>query len=269
MTPVSREEQAKWMRWLIPLPKQVKIESKLAIEASRVSVKVAPGGGDLTTNAARALETVLKTGPGDKADFEILIGVCDGRGRVGGVIVPEAARLSKLPNRDQAYCIAPVGSRRLVVTALSEKGVLYGATTLHALMEPKLSNGRATVPIARIVDWPDIGERGRWGGVFNSLIINNINDEIEWMASLKMNLIETHVSYDVSADGHSTLGIDLEAVERARLSAVRYVPIIIHMDLLGDLTGLYKVYPEAKGKGAAIRGASRNSPRAMLQALTM
>ena len=123
---VSEQEQSEWLRWVIPLPKKTRIDSKVELPASEVKITVRRGAGDTEKAAADELAALFKakgnvTGHG-KA-FEILIGVCDSGGKVEDVTLTDAANLKNLPNNEQAYLIRPVGQNRLVLAALDELGV--------------------------------------------------------------------------------------------------------------------------------------------------
>ena len=136
-TSVSKSEQARWVRWLLPLPKQVSIDGKVELPAVDVKLTVVKAAGGPVQTAADELRALLKEKAGAKCDgsrFEILIGVCDAQGNLDGTVVPGAAQLADLPNADQAYVIRPLGNTRLVLTSVDERGVYYaGADTASAL----------------------------------------------------------------------------------------------------------------------------------------
>jgi hypothetical protein len=186
--------------------------------------------------------TVTKT----KAKFEIVMGLCNPAGRFAGMTIAEAAQLSKKPNSEQAYCLVPAGKSKLIVTALAPQGLYYGALTLGQLLEAGKGAiednrpTRLTVPLVRVVDWPDLSERGVWG----SYAI----PDLEWMAAQKLNLIETHANFSLDEDGKAVASFSPELVTRGRLRALKVVPIIHHLDQLQG-TGMFNHYPELKGVG--------------------
>jgi len=253
--PVSEAEQARWIQHVIPLPKQIRIERKIRIPGSRVSVRTREGAGQLEQEAARRLRQLLRSKGGPQSGaptFEILVGVCDRQGRIGHVQVPDARRLLELPNREQAYVIEPLGDDVLALTALDERGVFYAAETLYELIERKFRRGgELTLPLAHVLDWPDLAERGEWGG--------SSTRDIEWLASQKMNLVEAHVRLRVTPEGKATAEIDPELLQRGRLNALKVVPIITHLDQL-QRTGIYDVYPELMGKGTSAKGRNVIAP---------
>jgi len=242
--PGTRQEQDQWLRWAIPLPKQISIDQKIELPAAEVRLRLRTGAGDVERNAAAGLTELFRTRANAAmitGRFEILVGVCDRQGRMDDVTIPEAGRLAGLPNWQQAYLIKPVEPNRLILTALDERGVYYAVQTLRQLLEGKFSGGRVTIPLVTVTDWPDLAERGEWGG--------NVVDEIKWMAGYKMNLVEAHVTLKVTAEGVGVAKTNAERVELGRLNALKLVPIITHLDQL-EATDVYTYFPELRGKGA-------------------
>lgn len=127
---VSAAEQAAWLRCVIPLPKRTAWQGQVRVPVAAVKVVVIGQSSDTVATAAEELRGALPaknaTESGDAA-FTIALGVCDPQGRIGDLVVPEARELARLPNREQAYAIQPVGAARLVLTALDERGVYYAA----------------------------------------------------------------------------------------------------------------------------------------------
>ena len=68
-----------------------------------------------------------------------------------------------------------------------------------------------------------------------------------------MNLIESHCQLTVTDEGHGEASIDPDFVERARLHAIKVVPIITHLDQL-QRTRIYEVFPDLKGIGESAVG---------------
>ncbi|MHB1458144.1 MAG: LamG domain-containing protein [Armatimonadota bacterium] len=263
---ITEKEKTEWLRWAIPLPKRVSITKALKLPIADVRLRATGNAGDVINHAVSLLDELLHTEKrSSKGRFEILIGICDPDGVIDGIEVPEAIELENLPNKEQAYCISSAIENKIIVTALNERGVFYGVQTLKSLLEGRLSGDKVTIPMATIVDWPDIGQRGRWGGTFNGLMINDIDADIEWMSSLKLNLIEACIPYTLVPGGKNVADINSNALERARLNALRYVPIIPHPDLLGMFGNAYKVMPQIKGKGSAAESEGRIAPCASSQ----
>ncbi len=269
---VSEQEQSEWLRWVIPLPKKTRIDSKVELPASEVKITVRRGAGDTEKTAADQLTALFKekgntvgyqrafdTGGSGEA-FEILIGVCDAEGKVADVTLTDIADLENLPNRDQAYLIRPVGQDRLVLTALHERGVYYAVQTLRQLLENRFDKGAVAIPLISVTDWPDMARRGEWGCNICA------PDETLWMAHHKMNLIQYEVRWKVGADGrggisgfkqpakYAPVNVQKQLSERSEKEmrafgnrhAMYMDPSLMHYSLLGERTRIFDVYPELK-----------------------
>ena len=240
---VSPSAAKPWLRHLIPLPKEIAFDDFSKRNPVDVAVNLREGATDVEQQAAALLKTALGQTSGQvtaKPKFEILLGTCTQDGKLGNIRIPGADRLAEKPNSDQAYIITPVSSKRLVLTALTERGVYYAARTLSQLLETKRTARQVTLPLVRVVDWPDLSERGEWGG--------NAPDDCEWMSSYKLNLVEVHADLKINADGTGSASFKPELIERGRLHAFKFVPIIMHIDQLGPL-GLFSKCPETRGIG--------------------
>jgi len=162
---VPAEEAAQWIRWVIPLPKEIKIEEKVTLPKDQVSIVVNGKTGLEEEAAVREMEKIFgKTGP--DGSFQIIIGRLERDGKVAGIKIPGAEELNRLPNREQSYLIYPAGDERIVLTGLSVPGVFYAALTLRQLLEGSVSGNTVSIPLAEVTDWPDIPRRG----FFNSEI---------------------------------------------------------------------------------------------------
>ena len=235
--------------------------------AAQIAITLLPDASLLEREAAAELADVLtqKTGARDqrrhgkqkrKIALEILLGCCDKDGKLAGREVPGAARLSTLPNAGQAYRIVPLGTRTLALVGREPQGVYYAAKTLQQLISSARCSvpGQVAIPMAEVTDWPDLAERGLWGG--------SANEDIEWLAERKMNLVESHVGLSVGPDGHGAAAISADLLARAKRHAVKLVPIITHLEQLPP--DVLARLPQLKGVGAsttcdsAARSASRS-----------
>ena len=242
-TAVSPAEQAAWLRWLLPLPKQITIERQMPLVASEVKLTLAPGADETVQTAAEQIRQVFREKAGADCrhgQFEILLGVCDKEGKLGDFVLPDAQQLVRLPNREQAYIIRPLNKRRLVLAALDGRGVYYAAQTLCQLLENSFNEGRVTIPLATVTDWPDLAERGLWGG--------SANRDVVWMSRHKMNLVESHVVLGVTKDGRGRAQADQGLLDLGRRHALKLVPVITHLNGLAR-TGIYGPFPELRGQG--------------------
>ena len=242
-TSVPEPEQARWVRWLLPLPKQVSIDRQVELPAAEVKLTVAKAAGGAAQTAADELRSLFKEKAGAdcrEGRFEILMGVCDSQGNLDGMAIPGAAQLADLPNADQAYLIRPLGETRLVLTAIDERGVYYAGQTLRQLLETGFHDGKVTIPLVSVTDWPDLAERGLWGG--------SANQDIVWMSQYKMNLVESHVDFGVTDDRRGRAAADQELIDLGRRHALNFVPVITHLNGLGR-RGVYTACPELRGQG--------------------
>ncbi len=172
-----------WVRHLLPLPQEITITGKIALPPAEISIRLRKNATEIEKQAAGQIRSLFeekaRIAPEGKS-FEIRIGVTDAGESPAGPIEARIRRLKTLPNSEQAYVIFPEGDNRLVLSGLNGKGVLYAAATLCQLLKPYLTPQRAVIPLADIVDWPDLEERGLW----------NFPDPpnwIPWLAAMKLN----------------------------------------------------------------------------------
>ncbi len=252
---VSPEEASRWLRWVIPLPRQVKLERKVTVSAAGVSL-VVPAPGEVEQTAAEELKALFQ----EKCEvslpvaqrsadgkFKLILGVATD-GKLAGHAVPGLDTIRQCLHPEQAYVIAPMGDSILLLAALDSRGAYYAAKTLQQLLEPTFQGKGATatvdVPLCEIADWPELAERGLWGG--------SADKDVRWLADRKMNLVETHSSLTIDAAGHGVGKPKVELIDEGRRHALKVVPIITHLDQLGR-TGLFKRFPETKGLGEHAR----------------
>lgn len=256
---VDSREQAGWLRWLIPLPKEISITEKVEVKTADVRIKIRDGASELEKNAAAILislfEEKRRAASGSQpAGFEILLGVCSERGILQNVRVAGARDLRRVPNWEQAYAIRPLGHNRVALTAPDARGVYYAARTFAQLIQSRLSGDSVSIPLARITDWPDLSERGEWGGSAES--------DIAWFGEYKLNLVEFGTELRLNEDGRGVARLNGDLLARARLYAVKVVPFIVHLDYLRE-SGIYDRYPELAGVGESARAPIVDHPVAL------
>jgi hypothetical protein len=251
--PVAPADAEQWLRWLSPLPKQITMAAKRVVPRSAVRIRVARDGGAVERFAAERLRGILQPGAEDTApaggyELEIILGVCDDQGRVEGNAVPGAPALQNLPNREQAYVIAPQGENQLVVAALDPRGVSHGATTLGQLLTARLADGTVEVPLVIVTDWPDLAERGLWWfGPYP-------DRALDWLAEVKLNHLEVLAALHVAKGTPATATLSTEAVAQSRLRAIQMMPVIKHLEQCG--AELVAAYPETQGKAEPVPGVT-------------
>ncbi|NOZ21557.1 MAG: hypothetical protein GXP25_10770 [Planctomycetes bacterium] len=251
IAPVPEDQAATWIDHLVPLPHEISITQKVTIPPGDISIRLRQDAGDIEKQSLTELKDLLRTmagGAPSGTKFEILIGVLDEAGQVEGVAVDCAARLKELPNRDQAYLIQPVGQSKLVVAALDPKGVYYGVQTLIQLLGPGSTRDEIAIPLASVVDWPDMDERGLW---------NFDLDLIPWIASLKLNFAKVPTSAGKIEKGKpvrpsiSRTKKFPNVLKAGQVRALKAVPNVSHLNYIGAKHGGYKAYPDLAGKGDA------------------
>lgn len=100
--------------------------------------------------------------------------------------VPAATRVAIEPAKDGLLC-AVIGPR----------GLYYASKTLQQLVLARREGTRVELPLARVEDWPDMQDRGLWGG--------DASLHLRWMSDRKMNHIE-HISHTaVDRNGHTSV----------------------------------------------------------------
>lgn len=234
-----------WLRHLLPLPHEIAITHRLEFHPSEIAIRATSNAGPLADQAAADLRQLFAEQADCTPDgncFTIVLGIPDAQGLLADTPV-DVARLRSLPNNNQAYLIQPVGQEQLLIAALDERGLYYGARTLHQLLAATLTPTSVLVPLVNVVDWPDLDERGLW----------NFPDEeqwIPWLASLKLNygkMAATHLAL-VERGQPNSATIDKELMLKSRNRAFNYSPFILHLNFLHGC-GLYRAYPELAGQG--------------------
>ena len=171
-----------------------------------------------------------------------------------------AARLFTLPNCGQAYGIEPgrwQDGDLLSCVALTEVGLGYAVQTLCQLFRSALlakdnndmdggdDGTMARLPLPHVVDWPDVEERGIWGGLFSA-------SRIDWMAALKLNYANQTTAPQFSRGVPVTTTMEPELMRYAAARGFRFIPEIVHLNFLDGQPrgyGLFREWPELRGRG--------------------
>jgi hypothetical protein len=190
---------------LIPLPREISITEKVEVEAADVQIRVREEASELEKNAAAILSSLFKekrraVGGSRPAGFEILLGVCSDQGMLQNHKITGARNLWRVPNWEQAYVICPLGHNRVALTAPDPRGVYYAARTFAQLIQSRFSGDRVSIPLARVRDWPDLSERGEWGGSAES--------DIAWFGEHKLNLVESGTVLRLDENGRGVAQVN-------------------------------------------------------------
>jgi len=219
----------------IPLPKQAHITGTRWLPADQVAIS-APSGDPAVRTAVQLLHEAI---PGS-ASTSTLTSALSFLLRLA--IHPADPELLALPNAAQSYRIRPVEDGLELVGATAV-GVLYAARTLAQLVRiAPAEEGPAAVeiPLATILDWPDLAERGEWGG--------NAAWDLDHTTPLKLNLVEVGVVPGFDERGKLRLTrITPELDEAARALGVKALPYVPHLGDLGKTTNLFQWRPELMG----------------------
>ena len=254
---IKEDETNNFKRHLLPLPHEIVLEKKVDVAPEKIGITLTEDAGQASRNAADLLAQSIKDKTGETPSgggFEIVAGILDDDGKVAGIEVRDYERLKDLPNNEQAYVIQPAGENRLVVAALNDKGLFYGLTTLRQLLETHATRDSVTVPLATIVDWPDLKERGLWNGSSGEII--------PFLSSIKVNFDTAGVSLGrIVRNKPLKLTINNAHRELAAKHAFNLCPKITHLNMFHTV-GLYDAYPELAGKGkqAVQRGGVHRAP---------
>jgi hypothetical protein len=222
--------QKNWTRHLIPLPHKIEVNGSIRLSPQGVSLSLPEMDSPLLQTAAGILRPFAQ-GRG----FEI-------RGVLTSGDCPDDLKesLQSLPNEDQAYAIRPILQNKrfsgLILAAHTPLGLLYAVRTLAQLIQSSRSpSGPFEIPKLSVLDWPDLAERGEWGG--------NAAQDLAWLAERKLNVVEVHSQLGFSDDGSPKASLNKGLLDQASRLGIKIVPIILHMEQLAG-TGLFRFHPE-------------------------
>ncbi len=228
-----------WTSYLLPRPREIRIADSVRCKPGEVGIALRDQAGPIEQQGAAELKALFVEKGGARPDgqgFTIDIGVAPANSAA-------IERLHGAKNEAQAYLIAPRGRDRLVLTGADERGVYYACQTLLQLLAPEMSRDQVHIPLAEVLDWPDMDERGLW----------NFPEPaawIPWLAALKLNygkMASTQL-HPIERGRRNRATIDRELYEAARRRAFNYLPYILHLNFLHDC-GLFRAYPELAGRG--------------------
>ncbi|NLX22793.1 MAG: hypothetical protein GXY55_14170 [Phycisphaerae bacterium] len=234
---VSDSDARAWIHHTTPLPKEIRITGQVEVPADQVAVRVSNDADPLIQQAAKELREALG-GPesaGGADGFTITL-------QLGG---SEAEKLKQCKNADQAYRIEPAANRTgLHCVAIGPRGLYYASKTLQQLVKARLRDGRAVMPVLRVTDWPDMADRGLWGGD-HSL-------HLRWMSDRKMNYGEHISSCRIDKDKRCSVHLGdykRRLIDEGPIYGIQPVPVILHLEQLKG-SGMFEVYPDLQGKDA-------------------
>lgn len=234
-----------WLDRVIPLPKEIEITCTRTIRAGDISIYICGGETVRSEPAVQTAARLLKKLALSSSNVTFPIKMALAEGCKCAIASAEIVdRLYKSPNPEQAYAIIPSSDfNGIYLIATTPTGLLFAARTFMQLADPghKLSEDEEVlIPLPTIVDWPDISERGQWGG--------NSEADIKWTSQWKLNHLEAHVSVKNNADGFPEAHISPQLFEDTRSLGVNLVPFIAHLESIsleiGDMPAAAKSTPD-------------------------
>ncbi|NLS77692.1 MAG: hypothetical protein GXY76_10575 [Chloroflexi bacterium] len=220
-----------WSDRVIPLPQRLQVHGSARMRAGEVGLysegfEACPFRQPALKTAVGLLRAFALAEP---ADERFLI-----RLRLADPSDPVCPHITG-PRAAQAYTIRPLGEGKgLELAANAPVGLLYAARTLAQLVRaPKVGPESALeLPLVEIEDWPDVEERGEWGG--------GSEGDMAWTAQWKLNTLEAMSGAGVDAQGRPELRMSRDLFRQGAELGVKVVPIILHLELIAEFAGLMK-----------------------------
>jgi len=241
--PLSRDNVAKWLKHLTPLPRAITISSKLTLDRADIGVTGNTNGSKVIEQAVSEFSRLLDspTTTAKRPKFKITF-------QLGGA---EADALKGLKNSDQAYRIVPEnGGSGLRLIGLTDRGLYYAGKTLQQLLRARLTTRSVEIPLVNVKDWPEMQTRGLWG--------SDSFDWLPWLAERKLNYQEniSRVWVDPNTKrGHARVKSGTEQLlTLGPRMGIEHAPVVLHLEQL-EHTGLFAAYPNLRGKDGGKPGA--------------
>ncbi|MCK5526621.1 MAG: hypothetical protein KAJ05_05685, partial [Candidatus Latescibacteria bacterium] len=224
-------DRSKWLDRVVPRPKEVTISGSIRLRADRIGLRGSPEVSSPIRTAAAMLRSFVLAAEKD-APFTIgMLLLADAGTEVDQEV---RNRLLTLPNREQAYAILPLNDRNgLTLVANTPQGLLYAARTLTQLVRCSGTVSEETeieVPLVRIVDWPDLSERGQWGG--------NTASDLAWTSQWKLNALEISAGATMDEAGNPVALVNREVFLQGARLGVKVVPYIPHLEQMLKIAGM-------------------------------
>ncbi len=221
-----------WTDRLIPLPKETTLVATASLAVADIGCQLSATG--LQAEAIRQLMQPLAAGTNARLTV-FFLPANQARGAAPDDLLD---RLRALPNADQAYLIHPEQNpgpqARVYVVGNTTVGLLYGARTLAQLWRLQSAappaNTPRELPLAQILDWPDLAERGLWG---------DVERFTPWLAQWKINLIETRMRFDADGTPFSYF-LTNAAARQAAADGFHLAPFFGHPDKILSFAGFLR-----------------------------
>jgi len=139
------------LRRIIPLPKMVSIKEIKRFSIYEIGVSHQLSYSPPLQSACNLLHKFAKSKDANPK-FSIRL----------ALVESEQPVITDFPEDDQAYAIEP-GENSLLLIGNTHAGLLYAALSLSQIVGNPIED-EVDIPILQIMDFPDISERGQWGG---------------------------------------------------------------------------------------------------------
>ncbi|HOD51600.1 MAG TPA: hypothetical protein PKJ78_16295 [Candidatus Hydrogenedentes bacterium] len=223
---------AEWQGRVIPCPKTCKVAAVHPARPEDVAL-IVPDAPEPKYDTIRGLLAPFAAATAEDAPFRIVFTLS---GNAGNALPENAANvLATVPNADQACVIVSISQAGafggLLVCANTDLGLLYGARTLSQMLKAE----PGTVPELALTDWPDMPERGQWGG--------SSTRDLAWLAARKFNVVEAHASLSCDDNGNGIGSLPEDMRREAVREGIKLVPIILHLEQIMTNDELRKRLP--------------------------
>ena len=221
-----------WLERVIPLPKEARVLGVRRVRAGEIGLicdldPLPP----IKTAVALLRGWALGSSKGAKLTLRLALA---GDPAIGAL--PVAQRLATRPNAAEAYAIVAQGegaNETLLILANTPQGLLQGARTLAQLArrpEQVTAMSEIELPWLDLEDWPDLPERGQWGG--------NVEQDLPWTSQWKLNVVEVGARPNVDAHGQPVIGMDRDLFRQGAELGVKIVPFLLHLEQITRYAGL-------------------------------
>lgn len=206
-----------WLRRIIPLPKIIRIKEIKLFNINEIGV-VHQFSSSPSLQTALGLLSKFAQSKDANPIFSIRLVLNESEQKI----------ISDFPRDDQAYAIEPQ-ENGLMLIGNTHVGLLYAALSLFKIVgDPK--GIEADIPIVQIIDFPDIPERGQWGG--------NSASDIRWTHQWKLNVVEASAGLGVDGSGKAFANISRDLIQQGKELGVKIVPFIPHLEQIAQGSGI-------------------------------
>lgn len=179
-----------------------------------------------------------------KETFNIDSKVVSGSGNVKLKLVKNISEAINLPASlyNQAYQLT-IAEKDITITAISPRGLFYGAMSLIQLIEKSPTKEINTVTIT---DWPDMEFRGISDDISRGQVSNikNFKRIIDFIARYKMNIYMPYLEDMLEFEEYPSIGIGrgrlskIEVEEIVQYASERYIDVIPAFQTLGHFENI-------------------------------